>query len=299
MRARTRRASFTARRPRTTRGDRGWSRRRTARRTCPRPSSCPKSGLGLLGRAGAGIPLRTRMHAATHPRCGRPAPRLLSALSLTSFLLLLPPRWVHTWSGHTKGVNAVRFFPKTGHMLLSAGERRAGGSGPRPRRAARQRLLQLAPSPTSHLTHELTRAPPLHLPLPLLKGLDGKVKIWDVYGSGKCMRTYLGHTKVNTRAAGRPAGRRRRGPWSLGERQRRRPRPSALPPPNLTPPPPRLHPTPPRLHPTPPHPIPPPPTPPTPPPRVCATSTSRPTAPASSRWATTRSCGCGTQRRAR
>lgn len=61
----------------------------------------------------------------------------------------VPKRCIHTWSGHTKGVNSIQFFPSSGHLILSA-------------------------------------------------AMDGRVKIWDVFNTGKCMQTYLGHSKVIT-----------------------------------------------------------------------------------------------------
>merc|ERR1719221_366746 len=58
----------------------------------------------------------------------------------------LPNKWIHSWKGHSKGVNKILWFPNTAHLMLSA-------------------------------------------------GLDGKIKIWDVFKDRTCMRTYVGHEK--------------------------------------------------------------------------------------------------------
>lgn len=31
----------------------------------------------------------------------------------------LPKNLIHTWEGHTKGISAIRWLPKTAHLLLS------------------------------------------------------------------------------------------------------------------------------------------------------------------------------------
>lgn len=59
----------------------------------------------------------------------------------------LPKDCVHTWTGHTKAVSAIRLFPQSGHLLLSS-------------------------------------------------SMDTKIKLWDVYHEGNCLRTFMGHSKA-------------------------------------------------------------------------------------------------------
>ncbi|WFD33938.1 hypothetical protein MCUN1_000764 [Malassezia cuniculi] len=58
----------------------------------------------------------------------------------------IPQTCIHTFTGHTRGISALRLFPQSGHLLLSA-------------------------------------------------SMDTKVKLWDIYHQGNCLRTFLGHTK--------------------------------------------------------------------------------------------------------
>uniref|UniRef100_G3PCI3 Pre-mRNA-processing factor 17 n=1 Tax=Gasterosteus aculeatus aculeatus TaxID=481459 RepID=G3PCI3_GASAC len=59
----------------------------------------------------------------------------------------LPKKQIHVWSGHTKGVSAIRLFPHSGHLLLSS-------------------------------------------------SMDCKIKLWEVYGERRCIRTFIGHSKA-------------------------------------------------------------------------------------------------------
>ena len=54
---------------------------------------------------------------------------------------------IHTFTGHTKGITALRLFPQSGHLLLSA-------------------------------------------------SMDTKIKLWDMYHEGHCLRTFLGHSNA-------------------------------------------------------------------------------------------------------
>ncbi|KAI9584621.1 pre-mRNA-processing factor 17 [Glossina fuscipes] len=59
----------------------------------------------------------------------------------------LPKAHIHTWTGHNKGISAIRWFPHTAHLLLSG-------------------------------------------------SMDCRVKLWEVYGERRCIRTFNGHRQA-------------------------------------------------------------------------------------------------------
>ncbi|KDN37917.1 WD40 repeat-like protein [Tilletiaria anomala UBC 951] len=59
----------------------------------------------------------------------------------------LPKGCLHEFKGHNKGISAIRLFPQSGHLMLSA-------------------------------------------------SMDTKVKLWDIYHEGNCLRTFMGHNNA-------------------------------------------------------------------------------------------------------
>ena len=123
----------------------------------------------------------------------------------------IPKQCVHTWTGHTKGVHSIKWFPKTGHLLLSASMDGRAPPGallcrPEPRRTpvpATSCASCAAPCPILPRRRALRCV--VSSPVPLRRA--GKVKIWDVYNNRKCVRTYMGHSKpVRPHRAARIAG---------------------------------------------------------------------------------------------
>lgn len=70
-----------------------------------------------------------------------------------------PKKCIHTWSGHTKGVQKIELFPKSGHLLLSA---------------SMDHRIKVRSSPPRETV--LTSQ-----------------QLWDIYHEGKCLRTFMGH----------------------------------------------------------------------------------------------------------
>ena len=90
------------------------------------------------------------------------APHIVSEPGLQE--TFIPKNCVHTWTGHTQGVSVIRLFPQTSHLLLSG---------------------SMDTKIKVWLTFFPQRPPLLYI-----------FKLWDVYTSGACLRTFMGHGKA-------------------------------------------------------------------------------------------------------
>lgn len=90
----------------------------------------------------------------------------------------LPKAHIHTWEGHTKGISAIRWFPKSAHLLLSSSM---------DCRVKVRSCCRLFPSrPLFRLLSYGT-----HIELTLIM-----FQIWEVYNERRCVRTYYGHRQA-------------------------------------------------------------------------------------------------------
>lgn len=83
----------------------------------------------------------------------------------------LPKAHIHTWKGHTKGIAAIRWFPKTAHLLLSAS-------------------MDCRVKVRTHTYFMMC--------LIGLRNLNVScyLQLWEVYNERRCIRTYYGHRQA-------------------------------------------------------------------------------------------------------
>ena len=90
----------------------------------------------------------------------------------------LPKKLIHTWQGHTKGVSAIKWFPRSAHLLLSA---------------SMDTKIKVGPSAVAALWLVLEDSV-------LLKTCFTNTlwlfQIWEVYGQRRCIRSYIGHRQA-------------------------------------------------------------------------------------------------------